>query len=242
MPTSTSRRRAGLTRAGVVAAALDHLEDSGLGSLTMRELGKRLKVEAMSLYRHVPGKDELLDAVVDRLVEEMRQDPDVPAEPTDGWQDFLRRQAHGVRRVAIAHPRAFPLIASRPPEAPWLRPPLRSLDWVETFLAGLRTEGFSDRAAVDAYRAFTGFLLGNLLLEVSAAGADIGPMDVLDSEDPEPADDPGLAAMRRDFPVVASLRELLREDRSAEEFDLALDQLVERIEAIRRGEDSVRPG
>ena len=39
-------------------------------------------------------------------------------------------------------------MASRPPEAPWLRPPLRSLDWVETFLAGLIDEGFTDTAEV----------------------------------------------------------------------------------------------
>lgn len=233
--TSRRRTRGRLDRASVIAAALDHLEDSGLGTLTMRELGKRLKVEAMSIYRHIPGKDELLDAIVDHLIDEMHDDPDVPTEPTDGWEDFLRRLAHGVRRVALAHPKAFPLVASRPPEAPWLRPPLRSLAWVETFLAGLRAEGFSDRAAVDAYRAFTGFLLGNLLLEVSARGADIGPLDVMDGEDPDPADDPGLAQLRRDHPTVASLRSLLREDRSGEEFEIALEELLGRIEVIRAG-------
>ncbi|GAA4111663.1 TetR/AcrR family transcriptional regulator C-terminal domain-containing protein [Nocardioides fonticola] len=239
MPARATRRprssRPPLTRDAVIDAALAHLEDGGLGTLTMRELGKRLRVEAMSLYRHVPGKDELLDAIVERLIDDMHDDPEVPDAPTDGWEDFLRRLAHGVRRVALAHPKAFPLVASRPPEAPWLRPPLRSLAWVETFLAGLRAEGFDDRAAVDSYRAFTGFLLGNLLLEVSARGADIGPLDVMDGEDPDPPDDPSLAQMRRDFPVVASLRPLLRQDRSAEEFEIALEELIERIAAIRSG-------
>ena len=234
-PASRSTRRPRLTRASVIEAALDHLEDGGLGTLTMRELGKRLKVEAMSLYRHVPGKEELLDAIVERLIDDMHSDPEVPEEPTDGWEDFLRRLAHGVRRVALAHPKAFPLVASRPPEAPWLRPPLRSLDWVETFLAGLRQEGFSDQAAVDSYRAFTGFLLGNLLLEVSARGADIGPLDVLDDEDPDPPEDPSMAQMRRDYPVVASLRPLLQQDRSGEEFEISLEELIERIAAIRAG-------
>ncbi|WP_370247900.1 TetR/AcrR family transcriptional regulator C-terminal domain-containing protein [Nocardioides sp.] len=232
-PSTRRSTRGRLDRATVIAAALEHLEDSGLGTLTMRELGKRLRVEAMSLYRHIPGKDDLLDAIVDHLIDEMHDDPEVPTEPTEGWEDFLRRLAHGVRRVALAHPKAFPLVASRPPEAPWLRPPLRSLAWVETFLAGLRAEGFSDRAAVDSYRAFTGFLLGNLLLEVSARGADIGPLDLMDGEDPDPADDPGLAELRHEHPTVASLRGLLREDRSGEEFNLALEQLLARIEEIR---------
>ena len=36
------------------------------------------------------------------------------------WQDYLRRLAHGVRRIALAHPQVFPLVATRPPAAPLL--------------------------------------------------------------------------------------------------------------------------
>ena len=146
----------------------------------MRRLGSLLGVEAMSLYRYVPGRENLLDAVVDSILAEMEDDDEILASPRDGWQDFLIRLAHGVRRVALAHPKAFPLVASRPVEAPWLRPPLRSMAWVEAFLDGLIGEGFSDDAAAGAYRAFTSFLLGHLLLEVSALGADVGPLDVVD--------------------------------------------------------------
>jgi hypothetical protein len=52
----------------------------------------------------------------------------------------------------MTHPKVFPLVASRPAEAPWLRPPLRSLAWVETFLTALMDEGFSEDGAVAAYR------------------------------------------------------------------------------------------
>ena len=112
----------------------------------------------------------------------LAEDEDVIEAPTDGWQDFLQRLAHGVRRMALTHPKSFPLVASRPAEAPWLRPPLRSLHWVEAFLDGLLAEGFSDEAAVRAYRAFSSFLLGHLLLEVATLGADLGPLDVLEEE------------------------------------------------------------
>src|SRR5204863_5187 len=149
-------------------------------------------------------------------------DPDVLATPTDGWQDFLQRLAHGVRRVALAHPKSFPLVASRPPEAPWLRPPLRSLDWVETFLSGLVSDGFSDDAAVAAYRAFTGFLLGHLLLEASGLGADIGPLDTLDDGE---SDDERL----QELPTVSRLRVALGEDHAATEFEVALEDLLDRL-------------
>jgi AcrR family transcriptional regulator len=40
----------------------------------MRRLGEALGVEAMSLYRHVPGREDLLDAVVQVITEEMETD------------------------------------------------------------------------------------------------------------------------------------------------------------------------
>jgi AcrR family transcriptional regulator len=214
-----------LSRERVVAAALDYIEDQGLAGLTMRRLGQQLGVEAMALYRHVPSKEDLLDGVVEALVAGIEQDDDVLRRPEGGWQDFLQRLAHGVRRMALAHPKAFPLVASRPPEAPWLRPPLRSLEWVELFLTGLVNEGFTEEAAVAGYRAYTSFLLGHLLLEVSTHGADVGPLDVLDDGTSEP----GLA----EFPVVHRLRGHLSEDHSAAEFEEALEELLNRMTLIR---------
>ncbi len=218
--------RVPLDRDRIISEALDFLEEVGPGGLTMRRLGQRLGVEAMSLYRYIPGKEELLDAVVESLIAGMYLDPEVHETPQDGWQDFLQRLAHGVRRVALAHVQAFPLVASRPPEAPWLRPPLRSLDWVETFLSGLVAEGFSRSAAVAAYRAFTSFLLGSLLLEVASRGADIGPLDVIDDGE---SDDAALL----DYPTVASVRSDLAQDTAAAEFEEALETLLDRIAAMR---------
>lgn len=210
----------------VVAAAIAFIDEFGLPMLTMRRLGGLLGVEAMALYRHVPGREALLDAVAAAVVEEMCCDDDILEFPRDGWQDFMQRLAHGVRRVALLHPRVFPLVASRPAAAPWLRPPLRSLVWVESFLAGLRWEGFSDTAAVAAYRAFTSFLLGRLLLEAAALGADLGPLDVLDEEEIDPD---GLD----EYPMVTRLRPRLTEDHATAEFEDSLEDLLNRIALIK---------
>jgi AcrR family transcriptional regulator len=218
-------QRIPLSRARIVSAALQFIDANGLPGLTMRRLGEQLGVEAMALYRYVPSKEDLLDAVVESLVADVREDEVVLDAPQDGWQDFLQRLAHGVRRVALAHPKAFPLVASRPAEAPWLRPPLRSLDIVETFLSGLLEEGFSDQAAIEGYRAYTSFLLGHLLLEVAVHGADVGPLDVLDDQMGEP----GVS----DHPTVARLRDSLSEDRSAVEFEEALESLLDRMTVVR---------
>jgi len=219
-------RRVPLDRDRIIAAAIGFIDDNGLRDLTMRRLGAELGVEAMSLYRYVPGREELLDGVVETILTEMHDDPDVLTSPRDGWQDFLQRIAHGVRRIALAHPGAFPLVASRPLEAPWLRPPLRSLAWVERFLEGLLGEGFSDEAAVAAYRAFTSFLLGHLLLEVSAHGADIGPLDILEDDEADPA-------LERRYPQVSRLSSALSEDHASSEFEESLENLLERIALIQ---------
>ena len=216
--------RVPLSRDRILEAALSYIESNGLAGLTMRRLGALLGVEAMSLYRYVAGREVLLDGVVESMVASMELDIDVLHEPEDGWQDFLLRLAHGIRRVALSYPKSFPLVASRPTEAPWLRPPLRSLRWVELFLAGLTREGFSDTAAVQAYRAFTSFLLGHLLLEVGMLGADLGPLDVLDEDD-----DASLA----DYPNANRMRRALRENHAGTEFEEALEELMNRLTLIR---------
>ena len=57
--------RAGLTRAAVLEAARGLLVEVGLSGLTMRALARRLGVAPNALYSHVPGKDELVDDLLD---------------------------------------------------------------------------------------------------------------------------------------------------------------------------------
>lgn len=173
-----SRRRRGLSLDRVVDAALNLIDERGMAAASMRAVAARLEVEPMSLYHYVANRDRLFDAIVERVVEELTDDPDVHLEPTDGWRQYLESMARGVRRYARGHPHAFPVVATRPPEAPWINPPLRSLRWIEAFLSGLRGEGFSDGQVLFAYRTFNGFLLGFLLLET-------GAMTV---QDPKPGD------------------------------------------------------
>jgi TetR/AcrR family tetracycline transcriptional repressor len=158
----------GLSLDRIVTATLELVDEQGIGAATMRAVSSRLGVRSMSLYRYVQDRDELFDAVVERIVNELADDPEVQLRPVDGWRPYLTGMAHGVRRYARAHPHAFPLVATRPPAAPWVNPPLRSLRWVEAMLTGLAVEGFSDEQVLFTYRTFNSFLLGYLLLETSA--------------------------------------------------------------------------
>ncbi len=167
---SASPRRT-LDRLVILREAVHFLDEHGRDQLTMRRLGAELGVEAMALYRYVPGREQLLDGVVEYLMDELYA-MTITGNYVATWQEFLQQMAHGVRTVAVEHPKIFPLVASRPPSAPWLRPPLRSLRWVEGFLNGLDHYGFSAEESVTVYRSFSIFLLGHLLLEVGTTGGE----------------------------------------------------------------------
>ena len=225
LPQDSSRagsRGRGLTRESIVAAALAQIDESGLHALSMRSLAHTLEVEAMSLYRYVDGREDLLEGVVGLLTGDLMStlDDDV----AEHWQGFLQALAHRMRRIAIEHPRAFPLVASRNPAAPWLRPPLRSVEVVDAFLAGLLERGFSDAQAVATYRSFSSFLLGHLLLEAAAHDEVAAPL-------PDATPDRGAEDLASRAPDVFRLRDRLSEDRSQDEFEAALETLLDRLES-----------
>jgi TetR/AcrR family tetracycline transcriptional repressor len=223
--------RPALSREQIITTAIRFIDENGLSALSMRRLAKELHVEAMSLYRHVNGREDLLEGVVDRMVARLQLRPDQEQlGPADGWQSYLQWLAHGVRALAREHPNAFPLIATRHPAAPWLRPPLRSLDVVEDFLAMLMSRGFSAARAVMAYRAFSSFLLGHLLLEASLLGAQTSPaeepLDEGESDVPNADQELDLAA----FPHVQRLEGPLSEDHAEAEFEQALEDVLDRLD------------
>ena len=215
-----------LDRDRIISGAIDFIDSHGLPALTMRRLGTALGVEAMSLYRYVPGRDDLLDGVVDAVVDELFGDEDVFFEPRFGWQDYLQRLAHGVRRIALAHPALFPLVATRPPAAPWVRPPLRSLRWVESLLRALHTNGFTSVQAVVAYRAYTSFLLGHLLLEVAQRGIAMNAID-----DPNGSSTARVSDLDA-YPLIVELQPLLSLDETVTEFEEALESLLDRLKTM----------
>lgn len=217
-----------LSRELIVDTALGQVDRLGVQGLSMRSLAQELGVEAMSLYRYVHGKEDLLEGIVASLMSDLTSH--LAEAKGEHWQAFLQTVAHAVRRIATEHPKAFPLVATRHPAAPWLRPPLRSVEVVNTFLKALIENGFTDAQAVDAYRAFSSFLLGQLLLQSVVRGAEAGPAE-------EPLDEGGAAIPQGDgstsleaAPEVQRLRVLLSEDRSDEEFEVSLEALLDRLD------------
>lgn len=225
-----SAGRTPLTRERILRTAIEYVDAHDLPSLTMRQLGHLLGVEAMSIYHYVNGREDLLEGIVTTLVDQIRVPPRKPLGPADGWQAYLQHVAHGVRTLAVEHPNLFPLVATRPPAAPWLRPPLRSLELVDDFLDGLVGRGLSDEAAARVYKSFTSFLLGHLLLEVADHDATAVPGAEPLDEGPDPSPRQQRLVLD-DYPTVQRLEGALRSHDPVGEFERALEAMLAHIEA-----------
>lgn len=173
----------------------------------MRGLGGELGVEAMSIYKHVPGKGAVLDGVVELLLEELEADG--PALPD--WRECLADFAGRLRRLSLAHPLSFPLLARRSASA-WLVG--RTL--VEAGLRSMIAGGFAREDAVAGMRLVMRFTLGFAFTDPTR-----GPTD---------ADGPPLVAgeeLAGDFPLTADVIRAMRAgDGEQRLFEMGLAALI----------------
>ncbi|PRZ41166.1 TetR family transcriptional regulator [Antricoccus suffuscus] len=93
----------------ILVAALSIADERGLDALTMRAVAERVGVTPMALYRHVGGKSQLLDGLVERMLLEVV----VPGTALP-WREQLTKMTGSLRAVASRHPEVFPLLMQRP--------------------------------------------------------------------------------------------------------------------------------
>jgi AcrR family transcriptional regulator len=156
-PTDPGRKtRDPLTRERVLRAALELADTGGLEALTMRRLGQQLGVEAMSLYNHVAGKDDVLDGLVDMVFGEI----EVPC--SDGaWKQAMRRRALSALDALTRHRWAIGLMESRMHAGP------ANLRHHDSVLRCLREAGFSLAMAAHAYSALDSYIYGFALQQAN---------------------------------------------------------------------------
>jgi TetR/AcrR family tetracycline transcriptional repressor len=144
-----------LSRARILAAAIDLLDSEPPESLTMARVATALGVAPMSLYTHVTSREDLLDSAAALALDGL-----VLAVPTRGsWRTRVRAWAIAVARHVRRHPQALRLLrrGSRL-SPPWLH--ARAV-----LVRALAAGGLEDRALSDAVRWTTQTVLGALLLE-----------------------------------------------------------------------------
>jgi AcrR family transcriptional regulator len=105
----TPGQRAGLTREAVLAQARAALAEDGVEGLSMRRLARRLGVAPNALYSHVADRDDLVDALLDDTLNEVRAPDPGKGDWRAGIETIMRR----TYAVLLAHPDLVPLYVAR---------------------------------------------------------------------------------------------------------------------------------
>lgn len=111
---SAATRRSPLDRTRIVQAALRVADAEGLAAVTMRRVATELGTGAMSLYRHVPGKEALVSLMIDEVLGEEA----VPSQPSGDWRGDLRTLASSMWDFIQRHPWYPEAVMERPPITP----------------------------------------------------------------------------------------------------------------------------
>ncbi len=148
-----------LTRAAILAAALEVIDEGGVEACTMRAVAHELGVEAMSLYWHVANKEALLDGVIEMVMAEV----EVEHLADGGWRESLAGFAITFRRVVLRHANVINLLTARP-----LGAYAAAGRMIEASLAHLEAGGFDRQTAIRAARSIARYAVGFTLAEGGA--------------------------------------------------------------------------
>ena len=211
------RRRAPVTRDRILGAGLRIADTQGIEAVSMRKIGQALRVEAMSLYKHVAGKEDVLDGLVDLVMAEIELPPD-----DIDWRSALRQTAISVHEALLRHRWAAPVFESR------LTPGPARLHYLDAVIGVLRRAGFSLPDVARVLVALDSHVYGFTLQETSLA---------FTMED-APQAAAGMAARAGDeFPNLREIAHEAATDPAAfpVDFEFGLDLLLDGLARMRQG-------
>ncbi len=162
-------QRPSLAREQIVRAAIELADAEGLEAVTMRRLAQQLGAAAMSLYWHIPHKDDLLDLMLDtafgevELPEQELPEQELPEQeqPALDWRADLRLFARHMRDVLRRHTWLPSLISSRPLPSP------NRLRYVERLFAALAGLGLDFNTISGILTTVEAYVDGSAQHEVS---------------------------------------------------------------------------
>jgi AcrR family transcriptional regulator len=189
----------------------------GIESLTMRQVGQELQVEAMSLYNHVANKDDILDGIVDLVFSEIA----LPSGQAD-WKAAMRKRAISARDALLRHRWATSLMHTRTNPGP------AQLRHHDSVLGSLRKAGFTVVMAAHAVSVIDGYVYGFALQQTN-----------LPLRTPEQVAEVGEHILRQLAGSHPYLAEIITEHAMqpgydyAEEFEFGLDLILDGLDRLR---------
>ncbi|WP_418155380.1 TetR/AcrR family transcriptional regulator [Actinoalloteichus caeruleus] len=153
-------RRPRLTRERIAETAIGMADAGGLAAVSMRAVATRLGFTAMSLYRHVPSRDDLVDVMVDRAYGELSLFYDLAG----GWRARLEARARQDWDFYHRHPWVLEISTHRAVPGP------NMLAAHEAALDVLLATGLPEDELVNLAQAVDGYVRGSARLSVEGAG------------------------------------------------------------------------
>ena len=213
-----------LTSEAIVDKALVLAGEHGLGSLSMRKLAAAMGVQAMSLYNHIDGRDDLVARLVERVVSEY----EVPRIGPD-WMEAMKRRARSMHGVLLRRPWAVAPLLSRRNSGP------NMFRFVDATLGVLVTAGFSYELADYAWNAMDNHVFGFTMQEANFP-IERGEYADVAREYQDSIDAGNYPYLSRMSPLVMN-----GEYSGLHDFDFGLDIILDGLEAMLPGRRKRRP-
>jgi AcrR family transcriptional regulator len=149
----------------IAGAAVDIADAEGLAAVTMQRVADRFGFTAMSLYRYVPGRAELVAIMIDTALGLAPQ-----LDTSAGWRPALQAWAHEIYTVFRRHPWLAEATTHARPTGP------RELSWLERAVAALAGAGLTGPERVDAAVVLIGHIRSQVQYETGVAAQDGEPL------------------------------------------------------------------
>ncbi|MET8677968.1 TetR/AcrR family transcriptional regulator [Streptomyces sp. NPDC004647] len=147
----------------IVDAAVAIVDAEGLDALSMQRIASELGYSSMALYRHIPGKDQLVAAMVDATTGR----PPAPSSPPAAWRTEIESWVEALWDLYLSHPWMV--------RAPTLSAPVgpNELAWFEALLSPLARAGLhrSELVPIATFVSSAVRDLARVATELDLAGA-----------------------------------------------------------------------
>ncbi|MFV8053058.1 TetR/AcrR family transcriptional regulator [Mycobacterium sp. 48b] len=164
-PASTNgrrrRERGSISVDEILRGAFEIADEGSIDNLSMPQLARHLDVGVTSIYWYFRRKDELLDAMTERVL--LDYDFSVSSIEAGNWRESLRTHAHRMRKMFTGNPIVCDLILIRGTRGmPAARP---ALEKIEQPVAALVAAGLSAKQALDTYTAISVLVRSSAVLQ-----------------------------------------------------------------------------
>lgn len=206
--------RARFTTSEIAAAALEIVDEAGLGALSMRALAAALGTGPMTVYNYVADKEGLEELVVAAVVADVR----LP-EATDDWGHDVHALATAMWQAIRAHPAAIPLVLTRRMSSS------TGFALADALVAALGRAGLPDRDRLAAFHAVLALVTGAAQAELA------GPLARREATDARAVAAQIGSVAGASYPHIEALSRVAMQTSVEDDFDRGLRMLIAGIAA-----------